>query len=43
MLSSKVVDNIFRYNLNEDLLRELIIKIELIRIDIQEGVTVENI
>jgi len=43
MLSSKVVDNTFRYNLNEDLLRELIIKIELIRIDIQEGVTVENI
>jgi len=41
MLSSKVVNNTFRYNLNKDLLRKLIVKIELIRIDIQEGVTVK--
>ena len=39
---SKVVDNTFCYNLyNEDLLREVTVKIGLERIDIQEGVIVE--
>ena len=39
---SKVVDNISTYNLDkEDLLREVIVKIELERIYMQEEITVE--
>jgi len=39
---SKVVDNISTYNLDkEDLLREVIVKIGLERIDMQEEITVE--
>ena len=39
---AKVIDNISCYNLdNGDMLREVIIKIRLERIDTQEGVTVE--
>ena len=40
---SRVVDNIFCCNLNEDILREVIVKIGLERIDIQERVTVETL
>ena len=39
---SRVVNNISTYNLDkEDLLREVIVKISLERIDMQEGITVE--
>ena len=38
---SRIIDNISYYNLNEDILREVIVKIELERIDIQEGIMVE--
>jgi len=39
---SRVVDNIFYYSLNNGCMsREVIVKIGLERIDIQEGVTVE--
>ena len=39
---SRVVDNISIYNLdNEDILREVIVKVGFERIDTQEGVTVE--
>ena len=39
---SRVVDNTFICNLdNRDMLREIMVKIRLERIDIQEGVTVE--
>ena len=39
---SRIVDNIFCYNLdNGNILREVIVKIGLERIDIQEGVRVE--
>jgi len=39
---SRVVDNIFCYNLNNgELLKEVIVKIGLERINTQEGVTVE--
>ena len=42
IILSRVIDNIFCYDLNnEKLLREIIIKIELERIDIQEKVMVE--
>ena len=38
----RVIDNIFCCNLdNRNLLREVTVKIELERIDMQEGVTVE--
>ena len=38
----RVIDNIFCCNLdNRDMLREVIVKIGLERIDMQEGVTVE--
>jgi len=38
------MDNISAYNLdNEDMLREIIVKIELEKINIQEGVTVETL
>jgi len=38
---SRVVDNIFYYNLNGNMLRKVTVKIGLKRIDTQEGVTVE--
>ena len=39
---SRVAENTFSYNLDkEDLLREVIVKIGLERIDTQEGITVE--
>ena len=39
---SRVIENIFYYNLdNGDILREVMVKIRLKRIDIQEGVTVK--
>ena len=39
---SRIVNNTFCYNLdNEDILKEVMVKIGLERIDIQEGVTVE--
>jgi len=39
---SRVVDNIFCYNLNNgNMLREAMVKVGLERIDIQKGVTVE--
>ena len=39
---SRVTNNISCYNLNNgNMLREVVVKIELERIDIQEGVTVE--
>ena len=38
---SKVVDNIFYYNLNGNMLRKVTVKIGLKRIDTQEEVTVE--
>jgi len=39
---SKVIDNILYYDLNnENMLREVMVKIGLEKIDIQEGVTVE--
>jgi len=39
---SRVINNIFYYNLNNgNMLREVTVKIELERIDIQERVTVE--
>jgi len=34
MLSSRVIDNIFYCNFNENILREIIVKIRLERIDI---------
>ena len=41
---SKVMENIFYYNLNNrDILREVIIKIGLERINIQERVTVKTL
>ena len=41
---SRIMDNISAYNLdNEDMLREIIVKIELEKINIQEGVTVETL
>jgi len=41
---SRVIDNISCYNLNNrDMLREVIVKIGLERIDMQEGVTVETL
>jgi len=44
IILSRVIDNIFCYDLNnEKLLREIIIKIELERIDIQEKVMVETL
>ena len=42
VMLSKVTENISICNLNnEDILREVMVKIELERIDIQEGITVE--
>jgi len=42
IIFSRVIDNIFYCDLNnEKLLREIIVKIELERIDIQEEVMVE--
>ena len=42
IILSRVIDNIFCYNLNnEKLLREIIVKIKLERIDIQEEVIVK--
>ena len=39
---SKVIDNTFTYNLNNgEILREVTVKIELERIDMQEGIIVE--
>jgi len=39
---SRIMDNISAYNLdNENMLREITVKIELERINMQEGVTVE--
>ena len=39
---SRIMDNISAYNLdNENMLREITVKIELKRINMQEGVTVE--
>ena len=39
---SRVIDNIFCYNLNnKDILKEVIVKISLERIDTQKEVTVE--
>jgi len=39
---SRIVNNTFCYNLdNEDILKEVMVKIGLERIDTQEGVTVE--
>ena len=41
---SRVIENIFYYNLNNrDILREMIVKIGLERIDMQEKVTVETL
>ena len=39
---SRVVDNIFCCNLNKDMLREVMVKIGLEKIDMQERVTVET-
>ena len=38
---SRVMDNIFCYNLNKDMLREVTVKIGLKKIDIQKEVIVE--
>jgi len=39
---SRIMDNISAYNLdNENMLREITVKIELERINMEEGVTVE--
>jgi len=44
IIHSRVIDNIFCCNLNnEKLLREIIVKIELERIDIQEEVMVKTL
>ena len=38
---SRIIDNIFYFNLNRNILREVTVKIGLERIDIQERITVE--